>query len=96
MTPRPQETAVVRLETDRVKATEHAFVPGAETGWHKHEVPLFGYMLAGELPSTGVYLRLSKARNGQVKRTRDASDYRDPWRMFGPTALGGEQPSNDC
>jgi PD-(D/E)XK nuclease superfamily protein len=44
----------------------------------------FVYLLADELPSTGVYLRLSKARNGQVKRTRDASEYHDPWRMFGP------------
>ena len=26
-----------------------AMAPGAETGWHKHEVPLFGYMLEGEL-----------------------------------------------
>ena len=23
--------------------------PGGETGWHSHEVPLFGYMLEGEL-----------------------------------------------
>ena len=23
--------------------------PGAETGWHRHPVPLFGYMLEGEL-----------------------------------------------
>src|SRR5712691_10551424 len=46
----------------------------------------FVYLLADELPSTGVHLRLSKARNGQVKRTRDASEYRDPWRMFGPVA----------
>src|SRR5438132_10624670 len=53
----------------------------------------FVYMLAGELPSTGVYLRLSKAKNGQVKRTRDASEYHDPWRMFGPVPLGKEQPS---
>ena len=36
MASRPQETATVRLETGRVKATEHAFVPGAETGWHVH------------------------------------------------------------
>jgi PD-(D/E)XK endonuclease len=48
------------------------------------------YLLANELPSTGVYLRLSKARNGQVKRTRDAAEYRDPWRMFGAVALSGE------
>jgi hypothetical protein len=46
----------------------------------------FVYLLADELPPAHVNLRLSKARNGQVKRTRDASDYRDPWRMFGPVA----------
>ena len=50
----------------------------------------FVYLLADELPSTGVYLRLSKARNGQIKRTRDASEYHNPWRMFGPVALGRE------
>jgi quercetin dioxygenase-like cupin family protein len=33
---RPQAIATVRLENDRVKVTEHAFVPGAETGWHVH------------------------------------------------------------
>jgi hypothetical protein len=48
----------------------------------------FVYLLADELPSTGVHLRLSKARNGQVKRTRDASEYRDPWRMFGVSQCG--------
>jgi PD-(D/E)XK endonuclease len=43
----------------------------------------FVYLLADELPSTGVYLRLAKAKNSQVRRTRDASEYRDPRRMFG-------------
>ena len=38
----------------------------------------FVYLLADELPPAHVNLRLSKARNGQVKRTRDASEYRDP------------------
>ena len=23
--------------------------PGAETGWHQHDVPLFGYLLEGQL-----------------------------------------------
>ena len=36
MASRPQEATLVRIETDRVKATEHAFAPGAETGWHVH------------------------------------------------------------
>jgi quercetin dioxygenase-like cupin family protein len=26
-----------------------SMAPGAETGWHKHEVPLYGYVLDGEL-----------------------------------------------
>ena len=43
----------------------------------------FVYLLSEELPPAHVSLRLAKARNGQVKRTRDASEYRDPWRMFG-------------
>jgi quercetin dioxygenase-like cupin family protein len=33
----------------KVTAEIIAMAPGAETGWHKHEVPLFGYMLDGEL-----------------------------------------------
>jgi len=50
------------------------------------------HSLAGELPSSYVNLCLSKAKNGQVKRTRDAGlSY--PWRMFGPAALGRELPS---
>jgi quercetin dioxygenase-like cupin family protein len=36
MATRPQATATVRIENGRVKATEWAFVPGAETGWHIH------------------------------------------------------------
>src|SRR5215216_5955276 len=50
----------------------------------------FVYLLADELPSTGVYLRLSQARNGQIKRTRDAAEYREPWRMFTPVAQPAE------
>jgi PD-(D/E)XK endonuclease len=48
----------------------------------------FVYLLTVELPPAHVNLRLSKAKNGQVKRTRDAAVYRDPWRMFGSSALG--------
>jgi PD-(D/E)XK endonuclease len=53
----------------------------------------FIYMLANELPASYVNLRFSKAANGQIKRTRDAADYRDPWRMFGPVALDRVQAS---
>ena len=50
------------------------------------------YLLTDELPSTYVNLRLAKAKNSQVKRTRDAAEYRDPWRMFGPVAHSSERP----
>jgi quercetin dioxygenase-like cupin family protein len=33
----------------KVTAAIVAMQPGAETGWHQHDVPLFGYMLVGEL-----------------------------------------------
>jgi hypothetical protein len=52
----------------------------------------FVYLLADELPPAHVNLLLSKAKNGQVRRTRDASEYRDPWRMFGPAAHVSEKP----
>ena len=50
----------------------------------------FVYLRADELPPNHVSVRLAKARNGQVKRTRDASEYRDPRRMFGPAPEHGE------
>jgi hypothetical protein len=53
----------------------------------------FIYLLTRELPSSYVNLRFSKAKNGQMKRTRDAAEYRDPWRMFAPTAPDGERIS---
>ncbi|MEO1205679.1 MAG: cupin domain-containing protein [Pseudomonadota bacterium] len=40
--------------------------PGAETGWHFHEVPLFGYMLEGELTVT------YKGHGQRVYRTGDS------------------------
>ena len=42
----------------------------------------FAYLLADELPSAAVNLRLTRARNGQIKGTRDAAQFSDPRRMF--------------
>jgi len=33
---RPQVKATVQIENDRIKVIECRFVPGAETGWHRH------------------------------------------------------------
>ena len=58
MATRPQATATVRIDDGRVKATEWAFLPGAETGWHIHEhdyviVPLVDGRLLLEEPGGG-------------------------------------------
>ncbi len=58
MPTRPQAVATIRIENERVKATEYAFVSGAETGWHRHGydyvvVPLTDGRLLLEEPGGG-------------------------------------------
>ncbi|HEX7388821.1 MAG TPA: cupin domain-containing protein [Acidiphilium sp.] len=36
MTERAKAVPTVRIDNGRVMATEWAFAPGAETGWHRH------------------------------------------------------------
>ena len=66
MTERPQATPSVRIDDGRVKATEWAFAPGAETGWHRHEydyvvVPLTdGQLLIEEPGGTTATAELSQ------------------------------------
>ena len=74
MASRPPETTLVRFETDRVKATEHAFAPGAETGWHVHAydyvvVPLTDGRLLLEEPGGGT--RYAELKAG-IPYTRNA------------------------
>lgn len=35
--------------TPKITSAIVTMVPGQETGWHRHEVPLFAYILEGEL-----------------------------------------------
>lgn len=35
---REQATATQLIDDDRVRVTRFDFVPGAETGWHRHEM----------------------------------------------------------
>lgn len=54
MAERQKAISTVRIEAERVRATEWFFAPGAETGWHRHEydyviVPLTdGHLLVEE------------------------------------------------
>lgn len=35
---RPAAVPTVQIDNDRVRVTRWAFPPGAETGWHRHEM----------------------------------------------------------
>lgn len=37
--PRPPAKATQLVDDDRSRVTRFDFVPGAETGWHRHEMP---------------------------------------------------------
>jgi mannose-6-phosphate isomerase-like protein (cupin superfamily) len=77
MATRPQAVATVRIDNGRVKATEYAFVPGAETGWHIHAhdyviIPLGDGRLLLEEPGgserhTDLTLGIPYARNAGVE-----------------------------
>lgn len=44
-----QPFAYPKATPAKVTAVIVSMKPGEETGWHKHDVPLFGYILEGEL-----------------------------------------------
>src|SRR5579863_8759149 len=52
---RARASATLRIDQPHVRVTEYRFVPGAETGWHRHEfdyvvVPLHSGRLLLEQP----------------------------------------------
>ena len=56
---RQQAVPTVRVDDDRVLATEWAFAPDAETGWHRHGmdymvIPLEDGVLHAEMPDGSV------------------------------------------
>ncbi|MCF3948295.1 cupin domain-containing protein [Acidiphilium sp. AL] len=66
MDERAKAVPTVRIDNGRVKATEWAFAPGAETGWHRHGhdyvvVPLTdGELLIEQPGGTSGTARLSR------------------------------------
>lgn len=68
----------------KVTAVIVTLPPGAQTGWHRHRVPLFGYMLEGELtvaykgageriyrPGDGFMEAITTPHNGRNKGDAD-------------------------
>ena len=40
-------------ENDEVTVLKITFKPGQSTGWHKHDFPVFAYVMKGELRNPG-------------------------------------------
>lgn len=73
MTNRPKAMATVQVSNERVLVTEWRFAPGAETGWHRHEmdyvvVPLTDGRLLLETNEGELYADLTSG--GSYARTR--------------------------
>ncbi len=73
----------------KVAAAIVTMQPGEETGWHQHDVPMFGYILEGEVTvdygakGTRVYQEGGRARGGhRLGRTTDATPARAPARIL--------------
>ncbi len=60
---RPTAVPTVQIDEDRLRVTEWRFAPGAETGWHRHEMD---YVV---VPMTTGQLTLEEP--GGVTRTAD-------------------------
>ena len=61
-----QAIAYPRDGTAEVTALLVEMAPGEETGWHRHPVPLLGYLLAGELTVYQITGEKRVVRTGEV------------------------------
>ena len=61
-----QPIAWPRDGTPEVTALLVEMAPGEETGWHRHPVPLLGYILAGELTVHQITGETRVVRTGEV------------------------------
>ena len=61
-----QPIAYPREGTPEVTALLVEMAPGEETGWHRHPVPLLGYLLAGELTVRQITGEKRIVRAGEV------------------------------
>lgn len=69
---RPAATPTVQIDNDKVRVTEWRFGPGAETGWHRHEMP---YVVVPQ--TTGPLLLESASGESTSMLTTGQSYYRD-------------------
>lgn len=69
----------------RVTAVEITLEPGQETGWHMHPVPIFGYILEGELT-------VDSGAKGQRMTYRKSDGFVEPMNEAHNGRNSGQQP----
>jgi quercetin dioxygenase-like cupin family protein len=69
MQTRPKASSRQMISNDRVRVTEWRFVPGAETGWHRHE---HDYVV---VPMTSGRLLLEEKEGNRYAELRSGEPY---------------------
>lgn len=69
---RPQATPTVQVDNDRVLVTEWRFAPGAETGWHRHQLDYVVVPL-----TSGKLLLETEAGNAEASLDAGGSYFRE-------------------
>jgi quercetin dioxygenase-like cupin family protein len=84
---RPQAVATQMVDDDRVRVTRFDFVPGAETGWHRHG---FDYVITAV---TDCRMRLEEPGGGNREVTVPAGTaYRRSEGVEHNVINGGKEP----
>jgi quercetin dioxygenase-like cupin family protein len=63
-----------RVSDAEVTIAKITFPPGSETGWHKHDIPVFAYVMEGELT-----VELDNGKSVQFKQGSAFAEVFDTW-----------------
>lgn len=62
------------ISNAEVTISKITFPPGSETGWHKHDIPVFAYVMEGELT-----VELDNGKSVQFKQGSSFAEVFDTW-----------------
>lgn len=69
-----QKIIYPRVSDAEVTIAKITFPPGSETGWHKHDIPVFAYVMEGELT-----VELDNGKSVQFKQGSSFAEVFDTW-----------------
>lgn len=69
-----QKIVYPQVSNTEVTVSKIIFPPGSSTGWHKHDIPVFAYVLEGELT-----VELENGKSVQFKQGTSFAEVHDTW-----------------